>query len=108
MQSVFIRSLDKAQRKLKLLNSASNINDLRSPPGNKLESLKGDRADQHSIRINDQWRIALILQDLASQISGFVCAHVLIYAPQTHRLFDLPTFEVFAVYMLYLAKWKCT
>lgn len=41
-----------AQRKLKLLNSASNINDLRSPPGNNFESLKGDRVDQHSIRIN--------------------------------------------------------
>ncbi|KJV81255.1 MAG: type II toxin-antitoxin system RelE/ParE family toxin [Rickettsia hoogstraalii] len=52
-----------AQRKLKLLNSASNINDLRSPPGNKLESLKGDRADQHSIRINDQWRICFTWHD---------------------------------------------
>ncbi|HJD58426.1 MAG TPA: type II toxin-antitoxin system RelE/ParE family toxin [Rickettsia endosymbiont of Ceroptres masudai] len=49
-----------AQRKLKLLTSASNINDLRSPPGNNLESLKGDRIDQHSIRINDQWRICFI------------------------------------------------
>jgi len=52
-----------AQRKLKLLNSASNINDLRSPPGNKLELLKGDRATQHSIRINDQWRICFTWHD---------------------------------------------
>ncbi|WP_245969248.1 type II toxin-antitoxin system RelE/ParE family toxin [Candidatus Rickettsia colombianensi] len=49
-----------AQRKLKLLNSAININDLCSPPGNNLKSLKGDRVDQHSIRINDQWRIVLL------------------------------------------------
>lgn len=52
-----------AQRKLKLLNSASNINDLRSPPGNNLESLKGDRVDQYSIRINNQWRICFVWHD---------------------------------------------
>lgn len=52
-----------AQRRLKILNSANNINDLRSPPGNKLESLKGDRVDQHSIRINDQWRICFVWQN---------------------------------------------
>ena len=40
-----------------MLNRAGNLNDLRVPPGNKLESLKGDRAGQMSIRINDQWRI---------------------------------------------------
>ena len=46
-----------AMRKLKLLHNAASLNDLRIPPGNRLEALKGDRAGQHSIRINDQWRI---------------------------------------------------
>jgi len=46
-----------ARRKLLLLHTAQNLNDLRVPPGNHLEALKGDRAGQHSIRINDQWRI---------------------------------------------------
>lgn len=46
-----------ARRKLELLASAIALQDLRSPPGNRLEALKGDRAGQHSIRINDQWRI---------------------------------------------------
>ncbi|WP_084686821.1 type II toxin-antitoxin system RelE/ParE family toxin [Rickettsia tamurae] len=50
-----------AQRKLKLLNSA--INNLCSPPGNNLKSLKGDRVDQHSIRINDQWCICFTWHD---------------------------------------------
>ncbi|MBN1351837.1 type II toxin-antitoxin system RelE/ParE family toxin [candidate division KSB1 bacterium] len=44
-------------RKLRMLNRAGNLNDLRIPPGNRLESLKGERAGQMSIRINDQWRI---------------------------------------------------
>ena len=46
-----------ARRKLELLASASKLDDLRAPPGNRLEALRGDRAGQHSIRINDQWRI---------------------------------------------------
>lgn len=45
------------RRKLLYLNSARSLQDLSRPPGNHLESLKGDRAGQHSIRINDQWRI---------------------------------------------------
>ena len=40
-----------------MLNNAINLNDLRVPPANRLEKLSGDRAGQHSIRINDQWRI---------------------------------------------------
>lgn len=44
-------------RKLGLIDSAVNLEDLRMPPGNRLEKLRGDRAGQHSIRINDQWRI---------------------------------------------------
>jgi proteic killer suppression protein len=46
-----------ALRKLRLLNNAKVIDDLRVPPGNRLEPLKGARAGQWSIRINDQWRI---------------------------------------------------
>lgn len=46
-----------ARRKLLLLNQSRRVEDLRSPPGNRLERLKGDRAGQYSIRINDQYRI---------------------------------------------------
>ena len=46
-----------ALRKLRLINAANSLNDLRIPPGNRLEMLKGNRSVQHSIRINDQWRI---------------------------------------------------
>lgn len=46
-----------ALRKLRLLNNAKRLDDLRVPPGNRLEPLKGERAGQWSIRINDQWRI---------------------------------------------------
>lgn len=46
-----------ARRKLRMLNNAHALDDLRIPPANKLEALKGDRAGQHSIRINAQWRI---------------------------------------------------
>jgi toxin HigB-1 len=45
-----------ARRKLEALNAATNLGDLRVPPSNRLEAFKGDRAGQHSIRINDQWR----------------------------------------------------
>ena len=46
-----------ALRKLVILDAADSLSDLRVPPGNRLELLKGGRAGQHSIRINDQWRI---------------------------------------------------
>lgn len=46
-----------ARRKLRMLNNAINLDDLRIPPANRLEALKGTRKGQHSIRINDQWRI---------------------------------------------------
>ncbi len=46
-----------ARRKLLYLDDAEDLNDLLAPPGNRLEKLKGDRAGQYSIRINDQWRI---------------------------------------------------
>ncbi len=48
---------DVARRKLRQLQVAARLDDLRIPPGNRLEALKGDRQGQHSIRINDQWRI---------------------------------------------------
>lgn len=46
-----------ALRKLLIMDAADKLDDLRVPPGNRLERLRGDRAGQHSIRINDQWRI---------------------------------------------------
>lgn len=46
-----------ARRKLVMLDAATRINDLRVPPGNRLEALRGDRKGQYSIRVNDQWRI---------------------------------------------------
>ena len=46
-----------ANRKLLIIDAAETLNDLRVPPGNRLEQLRGDRAGQYSIRINDQWRI---------------------------------------------------
>jgi proteic killer suppression protein len=53
-----------ALRKLRMLNRAENLNDLSVPLGNRLESLKGKRKGQHSIRINDQWRICFVWQDM--------------------------------------------
>ena len=52
-----------ANRKLTQLNGAVSLDDLRVPPGNRLESLSGDRAGQHSIRINDQWRLCFVWRD---------------------------------------------
>jgi proteic killer suppression protein len=49
-----------ARRKLRMLNNAQQLNDLRIPPANRLEALKGARKGQHSIRINDQWRICFV------------------------------------------------
>jgi proteic killer suppression protein len=54
-----------AQRKLQMLDAASVLKDLKVPPGNCLESLKGDRKGQHSIRINDRWRICFVWDDKA-------------------------------------------
>lgn len=52
-----------ARRKLEMLNAASILDDLRSPPGNRLEALTGDRKGQHSIRVNDQYRVCFIWTD---------------------------------------------
>jgi proteic killer suppression protein len=52
-----------ARRKLLYLHAAKKLEELRAPPGNHLEALKRDRAGQHSIRINDQWRICFVWRD---------------------------------------------
>ncbi len=52
-----------ALRKLRVLNRVARLDQLRAPPGNRLEALQGDRAGQHSIRINDQWRICFRWRD---------------------------------------------
>jgi toxin HigB-1 len=54
---------DGARRKLRMIDAATVIDDLRIPPSNRLEKLKGDRRGQHSIRINDQWRICFVWKD---------------------------------------------
>ncbi|MHB9072600.1 MAG: type II toxin-antitoxin system RelE/ParE family toxin [Desulfobaccales bacterium] len=55
--------LASALRKLLILDAAENLEDLRSPPGNRLEPLKRDRSGQYSIRINDQFRICFVWHD---------------------------------------------
>ncbi len=58
------RGISRAARlKLEILNAAISLNSLRVPPGNRLEQLKGDRKGQHSIRINNQWRICFVWKD---------------------------------------------
>lgn len=52
-----------ARRKLRMLNAAVTLEDLRAPPANRLEALKRDRKGQHSIRINDQWRLCFRWKD---------------------------------------------
>jgi proteic killer suppression protein len=57
-----------AARKLDMLDAAATLKDLRSPPGNRLEALKGDRSGQHSLRINDRWRICFVWKDGAENV----------------------------------------
>lgn len=57
------RILRTALRKLEQLHAAHTLDDLRLPPGNRLEALRGDRRGQHSIRINDQWRLCFVWKD---------------------------------------------
>ncbi len=52
-----------ARRKLLQLHAATVLDSLRIPPGNKLEALKGDRKGQHSIRVNDQWRVCFVWRE---------------------------------------------
>ena len=83
-QKVFDRQFSKklpgdiqsvALRKLRMLNNAHAINDLRSPPANRLEKLGGDREGQYSIRINDQWRVCFVWQDGDAHEVGIVDYH---------------------------------
>ncbi len=64
-----------AYRKLKYLMAAISLEDLRVPPGNRLEALSGDRVGQHSIRINDQWRICFVWSDGAAENVEIVDYH---------------------------------
>ena len=58
LSTVFPREIQqRAYNKLRMLHNAESLNDLRIPPANRLEKLKGNRKEQHSIRINEQWRI---------------------------------------------------
>ncbi|MBI5132201.1 MAG: type II toxin-antitoxin system RelE/ParE family toxin [Rhodopseudomonas palustris] len=64
-----------ARRKLLLLDGAAKIDDLRQPPGNRLEILKGDRRGQYSIRINDQWRICFAWREDGAEMVEIVDYH---------------------------------
>ena len=64
-----------ANRKLHLLDAATTLDVLRVPPGNRLEALEGDRAGQHSIRINDQWRICFRWTDAGAEDVAVVDYH---------------------------------
>jgi toxin HigB-1 len=64
----FVRDLPqqiqrRARAKLLAVDAAKQLDDLRVPPGNRLEALRADRAGQHSIRINDQWRVCFVWRD---------------------------------------------
>lgn len=64
----YVKGLDRriqrsVLRKLEMIHAAADIEDLRIPPGNRLEQLKGDRVGQHSIRVNDQWRICFVWRE---------------------------------------------
>ena len=64
-----------ARRKLRQLEIAARLDDLRVPPGNRLEALKGDRAGQHSIRINDQFRLCFRWTDAGAEDVEIVDYH---------------------------------
>jgi proteic killer suppression protein len=64
-----------AARKLVQLDSASELRDLASPPGNRLEGLRADRAGQHSIRVNDQFRLCFIWTDQGPEMVEIVDYH---------------------------------
>lgn len=75
-----VRSIDHrihrvALCKLRQVGSAESIEDLWVPPGNRLEALKGDRAGQHSIRINDEWRICFVQTDTGPEEVDIVDYH---------------------------------
>jgi proteic killer suppression protein len=65
-----------AQRKLRQLHEAEELRDLAAPPGNRLEALRGSRAGQHSIRINDQWRLCFVWKDGGAERVEIVDYHL--------------------------------
>ena len=64
-----------AQRKLVMLDSATSLDDLRDPPGNRLEALSGDREGQYSIRVNDQFRLCFVWTEAGPAQVEFVDYH---------------------------------
>ena len=71
----FVNIAKVARRKLRQLEIAGRLDDLRIPPGNHLEALKGDRFGQHSIRINDQWRVCFRWSDAGPEDVEIVDDH---------------------------------
>lgn len=63
------------RRKLEAIHAAAVLDDLNAPPGNRLEALAGDRAGQHSIRVNDQYRLCFIWKDGGAEVVEFVDYH---------------------------------
>lgn len=63
----FVNIEEVARRKLRQLEIADRLDDLRVPPGNRLEALKGNRFGQYSIRINDQWRVCFIWKEAGAE-----------------------------------------
>ncbi len=71
----FVNIAAVARRKLRQLEIADRLGDLRVPPGNRLEALKGDRAGQHSIRVNDQFRVCFRWTDAGAEDVEIVDYH---------------------------------
>ena len=71
----FVNIANVARRKLRQLEIANRIDDLKVPPGNHLEALKGDRSGQHSIRINSQWRVCFCWTDAGAEDVEIVDYH---------------------------------
>lgn len=71
----FVNIARVARRKLRQLEIANRLDDLRVPPGNHLEALKGSRSGQHSIRINDQWRLCFRWTDSGAEEIEIVDYH---------------------------------
>jgi proteic killer suppression protein len=70
------RAIEKvAHRKLDMLDAATRLTELAAPPGNRLEALRSDREGQHSIRINDQWRLCFVWRDGAAELVEIVDYH---------------------------------
>ena len=71
----FVNNANVARRKLRQLEIANRIDDLKIPPGNHLEALKGDRSGQHSIRINNQWLVCFCWTDAGAEDVEIVDYH---------------------------------